>query len=69
MIAHAVLYEQLARNYVAVLVGGGEWNITRYGYRLPNGETLGTRKGDGYRMQVGTIQGGEPLLTYPRPVE
>ncbi|KAF9894443.1 hypothetical protein FE257_007946 [Aspergillus nanangensis] len=77
MMANACLYEQLARNYIASLLGLDKINITRYGYQLPNGTTLGTRKNytipsegnSGYFIHAGKIQQGRPILTYPAAVE
>lgn len=77
IMAHAYLYEQLARNYISSLLGLTGFNLTRYGYRLPNGHSLGMRKNDmipsegvaGYFIHVGTIFQGRPVLSYPARAE
>ncbi|KAG2412053.1 hypothetical protein HFD88_009609 [Aspergillus terreus] len=73
IMAHAWLYEQLARQFLAAQLGLHGFNLTRYGFRLPNGHTLGTRKNDmlpsegvaGYFIHVGAIVHGKPVLSYP----
>ncbi|KAL4890578.1 hypothetical protein BDV59DRAFT_209692 [Aspergillus ambiguus] len=77
IMAHAWRYEQLARNFLAALLGLHGFNLTRYGYRLPNGQTLGTRKNEvipseglaGYFIHVGAVVHGRPVLSYPAATE
>ena len=76
MMAHACLYEQLARQYIAAVLGVKHTDITRFGYRLPNGQFLGSLDYSEPRLaspngaiEVGQIRQGNPHLTYPLPID
>lgn len=72
IMANASVYEQLARNYYAAVLGVND--VSHFGYRLSGGDvvgnlTLGGGVEDDGVVQVGTMAQEHPVLTYPRPVE
>lgn len=78
IMAHFSLYERIVRSYIASLLGMDANKIYQFGYRLPNGQTVGSRLNNmaisgtldpSGLIQVGTVKSGQAVLTYPCPVE
>ena len=78
IMANSSLYERVARSYIASLLGMDANKIYQFGYRLSNGQTVGSRLNNmaisgmlnpSGLIQVGTVKNGQAVLTYPCPVE
>ncbi|KAK2758022.1 hypothetical protein FQN54_004428 [Arachnomyces sp. PD_36] len=79
MMASATVYEQFARYYYAAVLGMDD--IGHFGYKLPNNDGKGRKhlrnmkttsaslNAPGGAVQVGSMQGGKPVLTYPSRIE
>lgn len=78
IMAHSTIYDRIARSYIASFLGLDADKLYQFGYRLPDGQTVGSKLNNMAvsgmldpqgLVQVGTINNGRAVLTYPCPVE